>query len=255
MENANGQPMMSVSGWLPNGMKVFFQMPVYATNAFEDAMAFTNMLQSKGFSQQEPGLGKGEHRELIGSAGRRNKKNKDGTVSPVLDLYAEASHLTFRYMAIYLDTPEDIKTFETVSGIKLDSIPLNKMDAAPGRDNAELVVKFKTPATLVYTNNPDYDETSTDKKPKRLFVRWDGIGVQKEAPSGLNANVGANGGILEGDWNPQTVKDFVTSYQGKLDTEQLLTALRVTRFGEWTHGKVAAYSAADAALKIAQVAF
>lgn len=246
MESANGQPMMSISGWLPNGMKVFFQMPVYATNAFEDAMAFTNMLMTKGFSQQEPGLGKGEHRELIGSAGRRNKKNKDGTVSPVLDLYAEASHLTFRYMAIYLDNAEDIKTFETVSGLRLDEIPLNKMDAAPGRDNQDLVVKFKTPAMLVYTNNPDYDETSTDKKPKRLFVRWDGIQTNEK---GSNSSATEETGITDADtWDENAIRQFVTHYIDRLDMAKLLTILKVGRFLEWKQGKKAAYVAVEKAL-------
>lgn len=248
MENDSANPTMSFSGWLPNGMKVYFTMPSDYENAMELAIAFTDKLIAKGFSQQEPGLGKGEHKELIGSAGRRNKKNKDGTVSPVLDLYAEASHLTFRYMAIYLDTPEEIKTFEAVSGLRLDEIPLNKMDAAPGRDNQDLVVKFKTPAMLVYTNNPDYDETSSDKKPKRLFERWDGIG-SKSNEKGSNSSATDETVITDADaWNEAAVKQFVTHYLDRVDMAKLLSILKVARFGEWKQGKKAAYVAVEKSL-------
>ena len=215
----------SVSGWLPNGMKVYFTIPMpNGVSAFDQVLMFTNGLLEKGFAQTEPGLGKGEHTELIGSIARREKTNKDGSISTVLDLYAAAQHLTFRYMAVYLDTPEDVTAFENASGLKVASIPMNPTDAPPGKDNTKLVVKVAKPLTVIYVNNPDYDETNDSKKPKRLFVRWqtesnvlplDTPKVEKSAADKLlgnghdqprnlvqtpkNSPVGANKGIWEYD--------------------------------------------------------
>lgn len=170
-----GQAMFGVNGWLPNGIKVFYNIPIRSPEtAFDDALAFTNALLAKGFVQTEPGLGQGEHKELIGSVSRRNKKNTDGSITPAIDLYAAAAHLKHRYMGVYLNTPEQIQAFENASGLKLESIPVNKAKAPAERDDEELIVRVKKPLTVVYSNNPDYDETSDDKKPKRLFERWEG---------------------------------------------------------------------------------
>ncbi len=92
-----GQPMMGVNGWLPNGARVYFNIPIRSPEtAFDDALAFTNALLAKGFRQTEPGLNDGEYREQIGMVGRRNKTNSDGSISPVIDLYAAAAHLKHR---------------------------------------------------------------------------------------------------------------------------------------------------------------
>jgi hypothetical protein len=255
--NASASPTMSFSGWLPNGMKVYFTMPSDFENAMEMAITFTDKLIAKGFRQHEPGLEEGEQRETINMVARRNKLNDDGSNTPVLDLYVNNDKMKHRFIAVYLNTPEDVQAFESVSGIKLTSIPLNPTKAPVDRDVKEFTLATK-PFNIVYKNNPQYDETNDSKKPKRLFVRFDGIQASltpTNGESGLNANVESNNGTLGADWNPETVKQFVTSYQGKLDTDQLLGALQVTRFGEWKQGKAAAYVAADAALKIAQVDF
>jgi hypothetical protein len=255
--NASANPTMSFSGWLPNGMKVYFTMPSDFENAMEMAIAFTDKLIAKGFRQHEPGLEEGEQRETINMVARRKKTNDDGSITPVLDLYVNNDKMKHRFIAVYLNTPEDVQAFESVSGIKLASIPLNPAKAPVDRDEKDFTMATK-PFNIVYKNNPRYDDAADTKMPKRLFVRFDGVQATSTPENGTeraNANVESNNGNLGADWNPETVKQFVTSYQGKLDTDQLLGALQVTRFGEWKQGKAAAYVAADAALKIAQVDF
>lgn len=251
-----GQPMFGVNGWLPNGMKVFYNIPVRSPlTAFEEALAFTNALLALGFTQTEPGLGRGEHTELIGLVSRRAKTNKDGSTSTVLDLYAAAQHLTYRYMAVYLDTPEDIAAFESASGLKLNQVPLNLADSAPSKDNTRLVVSPVKPLTVVYTNNPDYDETSDAKKPKRLFVRWEAIapnGASSNPQNAANANVGANNGNSQIDldaWDKVAAECLEHDFAGKLNRTQLLMALDVQQYGEWKRGRKAAYDAATNFLK------
>lgn len=244
----NGQPTMSVSGWLPNGMKVYFTMPSNYENAMEVAIAFTDKLIAKGFVQHEPRLGAGEQKEIISHVSRRNKKNNDGSTSPVIDLYVNNERMEYRFLAVYLDTADDVQAFETACGLKLAAIPLNPTDAPPVRDNAALVVKLAWPVTIIFKDNPRYDANSIEKKPKRYFERWDGI-ASKSNEKGSNFNAADETLIIDADtWDENAVKQFVTHYLDRLDMAKLLSILKVSRFGEWQYGKKAAYIAVEESL-------
>lgn len=56
-------------------------------------------------------------------------------------------------------------------------------------------------------------------------------------------------------WDKSTIEVFVNDFKGKLATDQLLTALNVKRFLEWTGGRHAAYEAADVFLNLAKETF
>lgn len=245
MDNGQ-QATFSVSGWLPNGMKVYFSIPMPdGVSAFDQAMMFTNDLLEKGFRQHEPGLEEGEQRETINMVARRNKLNDDGTNTPVLDLYVNNDKMKHRFIAVYLNTDEDVQSFETVSGVKLASIPLNPTKAPVDRDVKEFTLQTK-PFGLIYTNNPNYDEAKDSMKPKRLFVRWDSL---KSNEKGSNSNAPAEPAIVDADaWDKTAVEQFVTHYLDRLDVAKLLGILKVTRFGEWTQGKKAAYVAVEKSL-------
>lgn len=261
METASDKPTFWTTGYLPNGAKVSFTVPIAnLSNAYAEALAFTDKLLADGLTLNPKGLEDGEIIEQVGYILRRSKD--DGT--PVIDLYPINEKTTFRFVMVYLDTPDDVKTFELASGLQLNSIPLYEGDRLE-RDGKEkskkYIVKPAAPMSAVIRNNPHYNPDEPDvkkRKPKRLFVRFDAIhdsGASTGGQNGLNANVGASEGNIGSDWDVNTVRDFIASYQGKLDTDQLLIALDVTRFGEWSHGKAAAYAAAEATLKIAKVAF
>lgn len=256
MENGQ-QATASVKGWLPNGVQVYINIPVTnAAQAFEDMMAFTNALLAKGWSQREPGLGDGEHRETIGYVGRRAKVNDDGTETPVLDLYVNNEGMQHRFIGVYLDTPEEITAFETASGLKLTSIPLNPTGSPVDRSNTALVVRAPKPFVIIYKDNPRYDENSKDKKPKRYFERFDGI-PSKSNEKGSNSSAASESPIMDADtWDKTAVEQFVGHFNGKLTIPQLLTALGgITKFGEWKQGKRAAYIAAEGALTLASIDF
>lgn len=258
MENENGQlATFSVSGWLPNGMRVYFTIPMpNGVSAFDQALMFTNGLLEKGFIQHEPGLGDGEHRETIGWVGRRAKVNDDGTETPVLDLYVNNEGMQHRFIGVYLDTPEEVTAFETASGLKLTSIPLNPTGSPVDRSNTALVVRAPKPFVIIYKDNPRYDENSKDKKPKRYFERFDGI-PSKSNQKGSNSSAAAESPISDADtWDKPAVEQFVNHYNGKLTIPQLLTALGgIEKFGEWKQGKRAAYIAAEGALSLAAIDF
>lgn len=174
MDTPQQYPTMWTTGYLKNGMKVSFTFPIRnEMEACKQALEITNKLIADGFMIHEPGLEAGEESEMIGRVSRRAKKNNDGTISPIIDLFGVHDALKFKIISMYLDTPEDIAAFESACGVKLASLPLNPTKAAVERDDENFVVVLPQPAKAILKANPDYREDSDDKKPKRKFVRWE----------------------------------------------------------------------------------
>lgn len=70
-----------------------------------------------------------------------------------------------------------------------------------------------------------------------------GTNPQNAANSASNAN--------SDDFDKAAVEKMLKHYEGKLTTEQLLEALHVSRFSEWTQGKKAAFVAIENHLRLA----
>lgn len=184
------QQQFSVSGYLPNGMKVFFTIPLTDANtAFIEASQFTNKLLADGLLLAAPGLEAGEEREQVGWIVRRNQKNDEG-VTPIIDLYPTHEATKFKFLTVYLNNADDIAEFESAFGLKLASLPV-----LPGKKNIDrdeqgfeqYVVKVNATVNAVSKHNPKYnpeEQDITKRKPKRLFVRWDaqGAGIPTATP-------------------------------------------------------------------------
>lgn len=182
MEQQTNEPTFWFTGYLPNGFKCSFTMPVNMDTAFEQAMAFTNMLMAKGFSQQEPGLVDGEQRETVGWVTRRSKVNDDGSETPLIDVYIDKEKLTYKFLSVYLNTPEEVNAFENASGLKVDALPLWE-SAHLERGNSKTdkyIIRVARPFTVISEANQYYNPDEPDikkRKPKRLFVRWEAANI------------------------------------------------------------------------------
>lgn len=182
MEQQTNEPTFWFTGYLPNGFKCSFTMPVNMDTAFEQAMAFTNMLMAKGFSQHEPGLVAGEQREAVGWVTRRSKLNDDGTKTPLVDVYIDNDKLTYKFISVYLNTPDEIAAFENASGLKIDAMPV-WVSAHLERGNPETdsyIVRVSRPFSVITEANQHYNPEEPDikkRKPKRLFVRWEAANI------------------------------------------------------------------------------
>jgi hypothetical protein len=152
----------------------------------------TNLVKSvdtliaAGFTVNLPGLMDGENYEQIGAAVRREKQNDDSTVTTVVDVYPVNGN--FRLIGMYLNTADDIKNFETATGLKIDAMPL--YDGAPierGKNTRldKFIVPVKTAAKLVWKLNPKWEGDNDQRHAKRSFVRWDGL---RPANSETNGN-------------------------------------------------------------------
>lgn len=179
MENTD-----STNGWVklytPTGALV--TLPVSSTSKIDYAMMLSNVnaALAAGWLVTEPGLEEGEKTEQIGYVVRREKENaKDGSLTPIIDLYPAHDAMKFSVLSIYLNTPKDVEEFENASGIELESIQKyagsNKIERGKARSTDALIKASPRPFGVVWKDNPKYDPTETDatkKKPKRLFVRW-----------------------------------------------------------------------------------
>lgn len=262
MESAIERPTIWTTGYMPNGMKVSFTVPIMnLNNAFAEALAFTDKLLADGLLLSPKGLEDGEIAEQVGYVLRRVKD--DGT--PVIDLYPVNEKTTFRFVMTYLDTPEDIKDFEHASGLQLNAIPLYEGDRLE-RDGKEkskkYIVRLTTPCTAIIKNNPHYNPDEPDvkkRKPKRLFVRWDGVNANASISNEKGSNSSAEGetALTDADeWDKTAVEQFVKHYHGQMAAPQLLIALGgISKWSDWKQGKRAAYIAVDGALALAKVDF
>lgn len=108
---------------------------------------------------------------------------------------------------------------------------------------------------LITTGEPDEhkegDVQATAPK-SRFTSQKNGVGASKVTSTASGSN-----GAKKADpdaWDEVAVKEFVSHYIEKLDMAALLSMLNVSRFGEWTLGKKAAYVAVETALKNQKVA-
>jgi hypothetical protein len=140
-----------------------------------------------GWLLQAPGLEEGEEKETVGWV-LRGGFERDGQVTPFVLLYAANEQLTWSFLKVYLNKPEDVAAFEFASKMKLNDIPDYIGDNKPQRGAAAKTDKFIIPAPrpfgVVFKKNPKHDSTEEGKmKPARLFVRWVDQRPKEEKPA------------------------------------------------------------------------
>ena len=171
-------PTFWITGYLPNGVKVSYTVPI-TTDAYAEAMTFSNHLLESGFTTNERGLEAGEKKDKVGYVLRRSVVNESGE-TPVIDVYVDHEAMTWRTVKVYLNTPEQIAEFEHVSGLTLDSLPYYEGKDSVERGDAKLgkyVTPVKNAFYAISKANPKYvEEMDKDKQKliaKKLFVRWE----------------------------------------------------------------------------------
>lgn len=170
------QPAVQTAAFLPNGRRLYFSIPATSiADLIAKALELDAALTAAGLSVREPGLSEGEQRESIAYVVRRAKMNDDGTETPLIDLYPEK--LAFKFLSIYLNTPEEIASFEAATGLHLNTTPVYASDTAierfkNGKRDAEYVISLPKPAGVIWKANPRYEGENDKKHPKRMFVRW-----------------------------------------------------------------------------------
>lgn len=194
MDTPQQYPTMWTTGYI-GSVKVSFTFPIRnEMEAYAQAKAITDKLIADGFTLHEPGLDVGEVKEQIGYVSRRQKKNEDATITPIIDVYSPNEAMKFKFISVYLNTPEDVAAFENASGHKLSSLPLVPGKAALDKsDDTGGVVKVNQVAYIITKPNPYFDPDEKDiskMKPKNTFIRWETAATQPK-PEAVTAVIPA----------------------------------------------------------------
>ena len=186
----------SLCGWVklfhPSGAQVTLPVP-FAEPA--TMLGATGAYIAAGWLVNAPGLEAGENVEEIGWCVRKEKE-RDGDITPVLDLYVNKEGMTFSFLTVYLNTDEQVKGFESASGLKLSYMPLyegsDKIERGKSVTTDRKVVKCKSPFKIVWTANPKWKQEEADAAkaggkmypvPRKKFVRFAGGTADVPRPS------------------------------------------------------------------------
>ncbi len=153
----------------------------------------TDLLQV-GFKAHPPGLEEGEQKFVVGYVVHREfEDSRDGQITPVLDIYSTVEGQNkFKALKVYLNTEDDVAAFESVSGMRLESmqkyIGTGDIERGKSRQLDQLVYKVPRPFSAIWTPNPKYDEAAAKAAkpgeymvPKRKWVRWEGSAAKTES--------------------------------------------------------------------------
>lgn len=160
--------------WHPRGPQV--TLPVTDLTP-AGALAQVGAYLDAGWLVEAPGLEEGEEKEQVGWV-LRGGFERDGEITPFVLLYSVNEALTWSFLKVYLNKPEDVAAFEHASRMKLDSIPDYVGNDKPQRGASaktdKFIVKPPRPFGVVFRKNPKHDPSTEEgkMKPARLFVRW-----------------------------------------------------------------------------------
>lgn len=174
---ATAVPTMRVWLFDVGGAKVEFCCPLSVSNMAQEAQTYLANLLAGGFSRTMPGMEKGEYKEMAGFVVRQQKREDDGTLTPILLFYPADEAKVFSFIKVWLNNENDIYNAEKAMGIVLTSIPLYVGKDKPERtpDMAEWFKPLPKPVEIIYKDNPDYNPEEKDikkKRPQFKFVRF-----------------------------------------------------------------------------------
>ena len=213
----NDQPGILTTGYLPNGAKVTFNIPLIdLNNAYAEALAFTSKLLADGWLLNAPGLEDGEQSEPIVIVMRRAKS--DGT--PIIDFYPawgagnDEPYGTYKYLHQYLNDDNEINEFLAIAGFKsLEDIPLydgqSPLKRTPNKRHPK-----ETPVNKPFkiVRKQGIEKIGSDGKPYRPWelVRYEPVVNITKLDTTANASIshqeGATGDLAQaaGDYEPRT---------------------------------------------------
>lgn len=195
-------PTDHMNGWMklfhPKGPQVTLPVPCMGEKGYDYRIAFNAVTAAleAGFLVVAPGLEEGEEKETVGWVLRGAFEGDRGT-TPFVLLYADNDALTWSFLKVYLNKPEDVAAFEYASKMTLEKLPDYVGNDKPQRGASQKTDRFivKAPRTfgVVFKKNPKHDPNTEEgkMKPARIFVRW--------ADQKPTAESNGNGSLSESD--------------------------------------------------------
>lgn len=178
----NGANSVNFKLYTPDGVEVLFHIvpetmgwqpgELGVDHFAQSGLSFVKIMLNSGWLAQRPSLESGEDVFTIDAICRSTKLEDDGRETPIIAFYP----VNFAHPSVkkYMNTPEDVATFERVTGLRIADLPdyigkdaINRHEADKRQLQFVIVVK---PFDIIWKANPNYVENST--KPKRYFVRY-----------------------------------------------------------------------------------
>lgn len=202
MDTPQQYPTMWTTGYI-GSVKVSFTFPIRnEMEAYAQAKAITDKLLADGFMLHAPGLEAGEVKEQVGYVSRRQKKNDDGSITPIIDVYSPNDAIKFKFISVYLNTADDVTAFENASGLKVARLPLVPGKAALDKsDDSGAIVLVGREMFIVIKPNPYFDPDEKDiskMKPKNTFIRWEAANALP-TPTVVNPTLATDYAALEAE--------------------------------------------------------
>lgn len=163
-----------IKAFSADGYQLGITLEVDPANVGASVAQYLASLKAAGLTPRELGIEEGEQVEACSAISRRSKANKDGTTTPIIDLFV--GELEYKTLSVYLNTDEDVAAFESAFGIALRELPEYDSEAAVKRTDTARFSKYARrpvkPVRFVHEKNPAYTGAEGEMKPKRRFVRW-----------------------------------------------------------------------------------
>jgi hypothetical protein len=217
------------------------QIRAYSSDGYEITLLMTGTLadvtkklsdvRAAGFLAFQPEMTGGE-RQMIASVMRHVTDSGTDVIGAYPPWKYEGKYGEFKFASIYLDSPEDVAQFEAQSGLKLTEIPLSDGEVGVRRKYGKTLPK-EIAVKRIFEMIRFPDGTSDDGKPRYRYEYAAPLPVVKR-------------------WTEADAKAFARRWEpDNLTTEDLLKALKVSRFGEWPGTVEQANEAVTAYIKAA----
>lgn len=165
-----------VTGYFTVDGQTFKSSPTFDLNDIPDMMRKLRELMANGFTASEPGLEAGEESEVISHLVATKSTNSDGSMTPRIFFYPADDKLKHKWIDWYLDTEDDIKQFQTITGLTVLGLKVFPGKQAPARGEGadDYIISLPHIIRAIRQPNPRHDPNEQDakkKKPKHLLVR------------------------------------------------------------------------------------
>ncbi len=217
----------------PRGPQVTLPLPPDPADALDAVSAALDA----GWLVTAPGLEEGEEKEQVGWVLKSIFSNEDKE-TPFVLLYSANEALTWSFLKVYLNTPQDQAAFEHASKMKLSEMPeyvgQDKPQRGTNHRTDTYIVPAPRPFGVVFKKNPKHDQTEAGKmKPARLFVRWADTPIPQERHDAqpLNQCVGEHD--PDATVTPQQQADITAWLEELAD---LGVSISLSKFCAWAGG-------------------
>lgn len=218
--------------WTPSGAHVTLPVTMEPMD-YKAMLDNVGRMLDAGFLVNPVGLESGEHKALVGWVVRKSKSEKDGSETPLVDLYEADEAKKYPILSVYLNNADEVKAFEHASGLTLEKMPSyvgnDKIERGKGPKTDNFLCRPSKPFTVVFVDNPAWKKEDADaaakaqemyKVPKRKFARW-----LDQKP----AQTATSGGPAQGKTPIEKVKEWADWLSKDPTIEELNAAVKNIR--------------------------